>query len=367
MVYEWRMNTSARLWISSFPGFGSRSLRRLRESAIPWETWWTADVHRFSRIGIQESPAARFCAWRASFDTEALSRLMERDAIRVVFPEETAFPTAFRAMADPPEVLFVRGVLKSGPAVSVVGTRRMTAYGVECVERIVPELTRQGCSVVSGLALGVDGAAHRAALKTNGYTIAVLGAGVEDAGIYPREHLGLAHEILARRGALLSEFPPGSESRKEHFPIRNRLIAAYGLATIVIEAAMDSGSLITAKLALEENREVLAVPGPIWNEQSAGTNHLLRLGAHVCTNAQDVLDAIKLDRPDLTIQARASLPEDAEERRLLELLSEPRHIDELGRMAGLEAARIASLLAVLEVKGWIVPIGGRMYVRHAHV
>ena len=257
----------------------------------------------------------------------------------------------------------MRGTLTDAPAVSIVGTRKITDYGKQCVETIVPDLVRAGFVIVSGLALGVDGAVHRATLNAGGTTIAILGTGVDDSSMYPREHFNLAREIMDGRGAIISEFPLGTDSRKEHFPIRNRLIASLSLATLVIEAAQNSGSLITAKLALEDNREVLAVPGPIWSEQSAGTNLLLKLGAKICTCGQDVFDAIKLDRPDLVAETRAIMPIDPLEQRILDCLAEPRHVDEISRLAEIEPSSASSQLSILELKGLIKQIGGQMWIR----
>ena len=353
----------ARIFVSSFPGFGSRSLRRIKGGFLTWEKAWLASPDALAKVGVSEKAGLRFVEWRRDFDAAAFLKLLEDEGIAVLFPEDEGYPQLLAVSSDPPEILFVRGTLDDAPAISVVGTRKITAYGEQCTEAIVSGLAARGFLIVSGLALGVDGAVHQTTLGAGGRTIAVLGTGADDASLYPREHVSLAQKMMANGGAVISEFSPGSDSRKEHFPIRNRLIASLSLATLVIEAAIDSGSLITAKLALEENREVLAVPGPIWSAQSAGTNKLIKLGAKVCTCAEDVIEAIALDRPDLVAQTRAALPLDPKEQAILDFLDEPRHIDDIGRLEGMDPVAASSIMAVLELKGLVKPIGGQMWTR----
>lgn len=290
------------------------------------------------------------------------------DQIKYIKADDPSFPPLLRQISSPPQGLFFRGLLNTLPAISIVGTRRNTSYGRRCVEAIVPDLVAAGFAIVSGMALGIDGLVHRSALDAGGKTIAILGTGIDEQAIYPRAHVNLAHEIIASGGAVISEFPPGTGSRKEHFPIRNRLIAGWSLATLVIEADMNSGSLITAKQALEANREVLAVPGPIWSDVSRGCNKLISAGARVCLSANDVLESLELDRPDLVSQARALLPLTPEESSILDLLSAPMHVDDIILKSGFEAGAVGARLTVLEVKGYIAQLGGQMWGRsHARL
>ncbi|MCC7522938.1 DNA-protecting protein DprA [Candidatus Uhrbacteria bacterium] len=285
------------------------------------------------------------------------------DHIKYIPAADPSFPALLRQIGSPPQGLFFRGVLNDLPAISIVGTRRNTSYGRRCIEEIVPDLVAAGFSIISGLALGIDGLVHRAVLRAGGKTIAILGTGIDEKAIYPRAHVNLAHEIIHSGGAIVSEFPAGTGSRKEHFPIRNRLIAGWSLATLVIEADMDSGSLITAKQALEANREVLAVPGPIWSDVSRGCNKLISAGARVCMSANDVLESLEIDRPDLVSQARALLPLTSDESRILDLLSEPHHVDDIIVKTGLDAGSVGAKLTVLEVKGYIAQLGGQIWGR----
>lgn len=285
------------------------------------------------------------------------------DQIEFVPLDDPRYPPLLRQIADPPQGLYVRGNLQDIPCVSVVGTRRCTAYGRRATREIVKDLVASGFGIISGLALGIDGEAHEAALDAGGYTIAVLGTGIDEKTIYPREHLKLAHRILENGGALVSEFPPGSPSFKHVFPRRNRIIAGWTQATVVVEANESSGSLITARLALEDNREVLAIPGSIWSEVSKGCHHLLTLGAKVCTKATDIIDALNLDRPELISQVRSSLPLTAEESRLLGLISGPIHIDDLAAQGNFDSATTSAHLSLLEIKGYVAQLGGQMWSR----
>ncbi|HVM90908.1 MAG TPA: DNA-processing protein DprA, partial [Verrucomicrobiae bacterium] len=204
--------------------------------------------------------------------------------IEYIPKDDTRFPPLLRHLSDPPNGLYLRGTLKDLPSVSVVGTRRCTPYGRRAAREIVSGLVSSGLGIISGLALGIDGEAHAAALDAGGYTVAILATGIDDLTLYPREHVRLARRILESGGALLSESPPGSPSFKFAFPKRNRIIAGYAPATVIVEATQDSGSLITARLALEENRELLAVPGSIFSETAAGCHELIKLGAKPCTS-----------------------------------------------------------------------------------
>ena len=239
---------------------------------------------------------ARFAAFRRRFDERAYRARLAAAGLRFVARSDPGFPPLLRAIHDPPPGLFLRGEagveLLSGRAVAIVGARACSAYGAEVARMLGRELAAAGLTVVSGLARGVDGAAHRGALEAGGITVAVLGCGVDRD--YPAAHAGLAREI-GRHGLVVSEYAPGVEPAPWRFPARNRIIAGLARATVVVEARERSGALITADLALEEGREVLACPGEITSALSAGTNALLRLGATPLTRMEDVLEAYGLE------------------------------------------------------------------------
>lgn len=266
----------------------------------------------------------------------------------IVSMGRSGYPALLRELHDPPPRLYFRGgpaELLDLPAVAIVGARSCSPYGAQVARELARELGAAGVVVVSGLARGVDGEAHRGALAAGGLTVAVLGCGIDRD--YPRAHAQLAGRI-AESGAVVSEYPPGIEPSPWRFPARNRIVAGLARATVVVEARERSGALITADFALELGRDVFAVPGEITSALSAGTNDLIRQGATPLLAADDVLEALGLERapprvPD-TLTAGA--------RMLLEPLSETaRTLDELGRLTGLESAALAAALTELELAG----------------
>ena len=360
---SWTEEQIAYFALANFVGFGNKRLKRLFHLFGSWKIAWAAPIPRLLQTGISEQILSNFLSWRRTFDLTNTLAQLAGESIQVLLPDDPAFPHILEQSADPPALLYVRGTLSPVPSIAIVGTRKPTSYGSQCVDTLVPPLCDAGFATVSGLALGVDGLVHTRTISSRGTTVAFVGSGVDDASLYPATHLHLAHDILSHGGAIVSELPLGTKARKEHFPQRNRLIATYSCATVVIEAAEKSGSLITAKLALEENREVFSVPGPIWSSQSRGTNNLLRSGAHVCTCVQDIFDGLHLDRPDLVTKAQATFPLDPLETRVLELLIEPRHQDELGRLLECSSAAISSVMTMLELKGCISCLGGNTWVK----
>jgi DNA processing protein len=260
------------------------------------------------------------------------------------------------AVPDPPPVLWVRGeaepALLGELSVAVVGARACSGYGRTVARTLGRELAAAGMVVVSGLARGIDGEAHRGALEAGGRTVAVLGCGVDRD--YPASHSELAARILYGGGLIVSEYEAGVEPAPWRFPARNRIIAGVSAATVVVEARERSGALITADFALEDGREVMAVPGEITSALSRGTNALLRLGATPVTSTDDVLESLGVEAP-----APVDVPQGAAARRLLEALStEPATADELGRSTGLDAATVSAALVELELSGAAVSDGG---------
>ncbi len=304
---------------------------------------------------LDEPRSARFERFRAGFDEAAYRRELAAAGIRFVSRSERGFPPRLRSIHDPPPGIFVRGGapldLLERPCVAVVGARACSSYGTAVAVAFGRELAAAGAVVVSGLARGVDAAAHRGALDA-GETVAVLGCGVDRD--YPRAHASLAAAITAR-GLIVSEYPPGVEPAPWRFPARNRIVAGLCAATVVVEARERSGALITADLALEEGREVLAVPGEITSRLSHGTNALLRLGATPATCAEDVLAAVGLeprgDEPPL-LDARLAAVRAA-------VADAPATVDEVARATGLDPGETAAALAELELLGLAIAADGR--------
>jgi len=261
-------------------GLGRRERRLFAERAGGEEPFAVLAARGLSGRVLKAAEAA------AAREAPALLERLAARGWRWVSPESADFPSLLLHVSDPPLGLFVRGQLDGGPAVAVVGSRRATAYGRQVAGLLGRELAAAGVTVVSGMARGVDAAAHRGALEAGGRTVAVWGTGPDR--VYPREHAGLAEDIAAS-GALVTEYPPGTAPRRYHFPERNRILAGMAHATVVVEAAARSGALVTARLALDEGREVFAVPGNILSELSVGPNALLRLGAQPLLTARDAL------------------------------------------------------------------------------
>lgn len=307
------------------------------------------------------SAVASFADWRQAAE-RALVAAKQSGASLVTW-DERGYPERLCEIPDPPPCLYVRGEYRQGDAlaVAVVGARGASTYGRATASRLGAELARAGFTVVSGLAFGIDAAAHEGALAAGGRTIAVLGTGVDV--IYPRAHASLAARI-AVRGALISEFPPGSPPRREHFPRRNRLIAGLGLGTVVVEAAEHSGSLITARLALEQGREVFAVPGPAGAELSRGTHRLLRQGARLVESAEDVIEELAPALGARLAAARAQVQADLgeSERRVLAALGGGAlHVDEVVRRAALPASVALEVLLALELRGLVRQLPGMYF------
>ena len=307
-------------------------------------------------LGDDEDGGNRWARAPAALKTE-VARLLDDEVPRVLawvkregwrwlVPGNADYPGSLEHSSDPPLGLFVRGELRSAPVVAVVGSRRATTYGRQVARMLGEELARSGVVVASGMARGVDAAAHEGALAAGGQTWAVWGAGPDH--IYPSEHRELAGAI-SRSGALITEYLPGTPPRPHHFPQRNRVIAGLARAVVVVEAAARSGALITARLAVDEGREVLAVPGSILSDVSVGPNALIRLGARPMLTPRDVLEAIGHTPPDAVAESVAVHP-------LLEHLpaGERATIDELVTRTGLAVSEIHAALLELELGGVVI-------------
>lgn len=292
---------------------------------------------------------------------------MKDEGICKLTRRSKTYPALLKEINDPPKELYVRGnveVLSHEYLLAVVGSRKAKPYGKQAMNLLLPPVIRAGAVIVSGMAYGIDALSHQAALEEGSPTIAVLGGSVDDASLYPRDHAALAKKILDAGGCLVSEYPPGTKAARHQFPERNRIIAGMCQAIIVVQAATKSGSLITARLALEYNRELLAVPGEITNPYSQGTNYLIHEGAIPAISPQDLLDVLKLEPlPESTLR-EAHLND--EQRTLLEHVSEsPRHVDEISGLVKLPPHQVSALLLELELSGCVVHIGGMKYVRKA--
>ncbi len=350
------------------PGIGSRRVNRLRDRFGSLSAAWHAphwELLRTPDLGPKTLEALEACRKSGGALDEARreAETLDRDGISMHLLGDSHYPALLCEIADPPAALFVRGELPlHGPMVALVGTRAASSYGLRTARRLGCELAERGVIVVSGLAIGIDAAAHAGALST-GLTVAVLGSGVNH--VTPACNRRLARAIVDGGGGILSEYPPGTPAAPGQFPARNRIVSGMCHVTVVVEAPLRSGALITADLALEQGRDVMAVPGAIDASQSAGSLALLSQGAKIVTGVDDVLEDLPRDWQPRPV--RASLPRDlpADEARILAALgADPRHVDRVGTMTGLPTAVVTGLLLVLELKSFVVQLPGNFYIRH---
>jgi DNA processing protein len=355
-------------WIllSTAAGIGPIRFQRLLEVCGSAEAAWHAADLALAQAGLERRTISVLKRLRQTTTPEQALRDLETAGITPVTLLEATYPENLRQVADPPPVLFTRGTLTpdDANAVALVGTRRATAYGRAVAERLAHDLAAAGVTIVSGLARGVDTAAHHAAIRAGGRTLAVLGNGLDQ--VYPAENAGLATSIItSQQGALISEFAPGIPPDAVNFPRRNRIISGLSRLTVIVEAGERSGALITADFALEQGRDVLAVPGSILSDTSKGANELLRQGATPVTCAEDILEVLGAQRAPDPEEVARHVPElGPDETSVWSALSqEPRHVDELVRGLTLPSAAISATLARLEVKGLARQAGPMLYTR----
>jgi DNA processing protein len=351
---------------NSIDGFGPQAFKKILSGFGNLKEAWSSKKNEFSSIGLTERQAEKFFDFRKNHDPEKMFDELMKENIEVLTINDEAYPLQLKEIASAPPCLYVRGDknILGNKSIAIVGSRKFTSYGQRVVQNLTRDLARAGLTIVSGLALGIDGIAHNATLAANGITLAVLGTGIDDPTIYPREHFNLARQILENGGALVTEQPPRTPSLKQNFPARNRIMAGLALGTLVVEAAMESGSLITAQFALEQNREVFAVPGDIFSLQSAGTNSLIKSGARLVSSAADILEELNISRRETQLSLKIFEPRTDEEKLIWKILSnEPLHIDKISKLTKLETARVASTLATLEIEGVVRNIGGQNFIK----
>lgn len=357
--------------LNSIPGVGAVTLRALLVHFESAQAAWEAPLHMWEALpDIGPKTLAAFEQTRKTFDPEAIKTLFAQQGMLLIDFRDPRFPTALNEIPSPPALLYIRGdcsVWQDRPLIAIVGSRKPTAYGEQVATELAQALSELGFIVVSGLAFGIDALSHQATVDAHGKTIAVLGSGSDDATLSPQSHRELAHSILATGGAIISEFRPGTPGTAGTFPARNRIMAGMTLGTIVVEATEGSGSLITADLALDFNREVFAVPGSIFSPLSRGTNNLIKRGAKVVTGIQDILEELALHVPSSksTSPSPAEFPSLSEtEATLYKLLShEPIHIDKIIALSGLDTTEVNIALTSLEMQRLVKNIGNMHYIQ----
>ncbi len=327
------------------------------------ERAWRASSDELVAAGLDQRSVRSVVTRRSSITPEAEMDRLARQGIDAFTIHDEGYPRLLREIYEYPPVLYVKGTLEPDDerAVTIVGTRKTTAYGREVAHQIAWDLAKNGVTVVSGLARGIDGTAHRAALDAGGRTVAVLASGLDT--IYPPEHSNMAREIT-RNGALVSEHPPGVRPEAKNFPRRNRLLSGLTPGTLVVEAGEGSGALWTVRHAVDQNREVMAVPGSILSPASRESNRLIQDGAKTVLGYADILAELNFSALGQQMELRAVLPQDGRETQLLTWITyEPVHIDEIQRASGLPVAAVSSSLTMMEIRGLVKQVGGMNYVR----
>lgn len=326
------------------------------------ESAWSADPAGLAEAGLGPKVIERVIQAREKVNLDQLWEKIEAQGIKILTWQDEAYPTRLKEIDQPPPVLYIRGEYLPDDlfAVAVVGTRRVTPYGRQITEEVASFLAANGMTVISGLARGVDAIAHQTALRAGGRTIGILGSGVDK--IYPPEHLKLAEQMM-ERGAIISDYAPGTPPDASNFPPRNRIISGLSLAVVVIEAGETSGALITAGFAAEQGREVFAVPGSILAPQSKGTNKLIQNGALPLLSVKDLMQALDITRVGEQKTARKILPADETEARVLSVIgNEPLHVDEIRSQTDLPIEKVSAALVLMELKGMVRQVGGMNYV-----
>jgi len=357
------MSDEKKYWIgfNMVRGIGAVRFQQIRSFFGDLSLAWQAPGSAFEEAGLPGRAVSNLIKMRDETNLDLLyESILEREITVLTLLDED-YPRLLRETDQSPPVLYIRGELTPADefAVAMVGTRRVSAYGQQITRDTSLYLAGHGLTIVSGLARGVDGLAHQHALKAGGRTIAVLGSGVDV--IYPPEHRKLAEAII-ENGAVISDYPLGTQPEGINFPPRNRIISGLSLATIVVEAGERSGALITADFAVEQGRDVFAVPGNVLSPVSRGTNRLIQKGAYALVSPQDVLDVLELTHVEAIKTARQVLPSDETEAQILQILGfEPIHVDEVCNQSGLPVGRVSAALTLMELKGLVQHVGGMRY------
>ncbi len=348
------------------PGIGGKTFLKCL-SYCPPEQLFSESRTTLAKLGLHEKSinAIKSPNWQA---VEQDLLWLEKKDNNLLLYTDADYPCQLKEIPDPPPILFARGDIDliHFPQIAIVGSRNPSSSGIQIATDFASSLTTTGFTITSGLALGIDAASHRGALAAQGKTIAVMGTGLDR--VYPATHKELAIDI-AQNGVLISEFPPGTAAKANHFPRRNRIISGLCIGLLVVEAAKQSGSLITARMALEQNREVFAIPGSIYNPLARGCNALIREGAKLVETTQDILEELEhfFQQPmvqDCTANTNIQSNLDAEQQTLLNyVMYSPTSIDQLVSETGFSVENIAAHLLILEIQGYIIATNGGSYTR----
>ncbi len=352
------------LALSQAPQLGPLRLNRLWQALGSAQSIWQASQKELQKAGLNQRSIDLLVEYRQQTNPEALLEELDQHNLKAICWEDENYPDLLKQIYDPPPVLYFKGVWdQTGINLAIVGTRKMSNYGQAVVKKIIPEIVKQQITTVSGLALGIDGLVHQETIKAGGRTIAVLGSGLDNDNLYPASNRYLVDKIINNNGLVVSEYPPGTVPLPQHFPRRNRIIAGLSQGTLVIEADLESGSLITASYALEQNREVMAVPGSIFASGSTGTNKLIKQGARLIDNINDILDCLQLQIIDKHT-SQPFVPANDNEKKIYDTLSnEPMPLDVIVRQTHLDSSIVNTTITLLEIKGIVKNVGNNHFVK----
>ena len=378
-----------KFWVAlhQIPGIGPATFTKLEARFGDMETAWRSSVADLVAAGVPRKVADETERFRDENEPDEIMGEMERLGITTLHLRHPDYPSQLSEIPTAPSVIYVKGEMPAAdePAIAVVGSRDATPYGLEMTRRISYDLARAGVTVVSGLARGIDTASHRAALEAGGRTMAVLGSGLDR--VYPQRNIPMAEKIL-EHGALFTEYPPGVSALPQRFPRRNRVISGLCHGVLVVEAAFKSGAMLTVNWALEQDRDVFAVPGSALSDKSKGTNWLIQQGAKLTTVADDILEELSIEsryvesstgQPDPHGSAKKSTESGENaldnlarennvlsvERRVIELLENtegPMHVDDITRSLGETAEAVSSVLVMLELRGSARQVGSMQFI-----
>lgn len=329
------------------------------------EQAWQVNFFEFIQVGLEPKWVEEIMVAKNKIEPKREVEKLNKLRARLIHENDEDFPLQLKNIPTNPAWIFVRGSLLpiENQSITVVGPRKISNYGKQVTEEFVSFLAKQGINIISGLALGVDSLAHESTLQIGGRTVAVLGTGLDQ--VYPSQNRNLFQKILDQGGSIISEYPIGVGPSRQNFPIRNRIVAGLSRATLIVEASERSGSLITAEIALEQGKDVFAVPGNIYSENSNGTNRLIKSGqAQAVTSPMEIIAELQMENLSDFREAQRVLPANQTERKIFEFLSrEPKQIDEIVRESKLSSAEISVALSMLEMKGFVLDLGGQNYVK----
>lgn len=369
------MQNDLKFWnaINLTGGIGPARFKKLADFFPNMETAWNATSLELKQIGFFENEIPVFLENRKKINPNVELEKLQRENIQIITVKDQNYPKLLKEIYDPPALLYVKGKFDDNnniqPKIGIVGTRKMSDYGKQMTEELAFTLAKAGVIIISGLALGIDAIAHEMAVKAEQKTYAILGTGINSTNIYPRNNYLLSQKIIETDGAIISEFPFGTPGLPQNFPQRNRVISGLSHAILVIEAPENSGALITARFALEQNRDVFACPGSIYSQNSIGTNKLIKDGAHLVTGTQDIIEVLNLNtllpKNSLQLIERTKIqPKNPNEGKIINSLTkEPTHIDRLAQITKISTQKLLVHLTEMELSSKVKNIGGMRYIK----